>query len=226
MTESLPSRVEYFSKLSNPYFIIPAWVCWFVAMATFWGLAFHSVFIGPIRFITDSDRPVISAIALLAMSASILAILPQARGFFTNVFIIVSEADHLIGVKMFGVPAYDKFAPDPLKTISPKWLIQVALKDIIRIKAMPYPGVSTVQFFVNYGHVEMKVLEISSELKNIGALLERILPSMVNLRSIELKKYTQPNFWDKEPDWTIINAAKLRAEENRKKNDPLSTNDP
>ncbi|MFZ5629151.1 MAG: hypothetical protein ACOY5B_08470 [Spirochaetota bacterium] len=57
-----------------------------------------------------------------------------------------------------------------------------------------------------------------------GQFIEQILLNSPNIRHIEIDKLTvvqlfgQPA-WAKEPDWTIINTAKRRAEENRKKHE-------
>ena len=51
-----------------------------------------------------------------------------------------------------------------------------------------------------------------------GDLMEAILANSPNLEKVDLKDW--PNnrkWWQKEPDWDIINAAMARAEQNRRK---------
>ncbi|MBN8220934.1 MAG: hypothetical protein J0L53_08405 [Spirochaetes bacterium] len=56
----------------------------------------------------------------------------------------------------------------------------------------------------------------------VGALIEEILQNTPNIQEVDVEKFIEQVFrhqlvWGKSPDWTIINTAKRRAEENRKK---------
>lgn len=80
-------------------------------------------------------------------------------------------------------------------------------------------------WFIEYFDKNTKVfrnLYLIIDLSGLGDLLENILANSQNLEGISIDDYTELWFkgkpvWGKPPDWTIINTAKRRAEENRKK---------
>lgn len=76
---------------------------------------------------------------------------------------------------------------------------------------------------IKFGRGIFKVALISNEFLNFGAIAERILLEGVNIELVDnadnllSKVANDREIWQKEPDWTIINAAIARAQENRKK---------
>ncbi|MBU41997.1 MAG: hypothetical protein CMN76_02165 [Spirochaetaceae bacterium] len=117
-------------------------------------------------------------------------------GLFTTSNIIMRDAEGIEGKRIFR-----------------DW-VRINYEEIVAVhKALALGGIVKVRSKDPKRSLEFGVGVVSG-----GDLMEAILANSPNLEKVDLKDW--PNnrkWWQKEPDWDIINAAMARAEQNRRK---------
>lgn len=195
LTAENGNRLCHFSKRANPYYVI------------FWGggwaIGSLTLLIGVITAYQRnpaSDKLIGVVFALIGCYVFPIMI----YGHFRATYYIFVYEDHL---------AYYDI-----------WLKKRTLHYTDIRKVIVYPR-NQRRWFLYYGSKESlkwQRLDLMVDLTNKGLLIEQILSRSPNLIEVDIDCYLDKAFggvsiWAKEPDWTIINTAKRRAEENKKK---------
>ncbi|MFZ6024006.1 MAG: hypothetical protein ACOYVG_06075 [Bacteroidota bacterium] len=144
--------------------------------------------------------PSIAFIVLdLFLSFLMFGLIMMAKVYFFTAFHIFIKGTQIIGLNMFG---YEK---------------KFELSDL---KAITVSKFSKYQIIFKYR--ESNEMQMSANISDCGKLMEFILDRAENIQHLNIDELPtlESKFglmWKKMPDWKIINTAKRRAEENKKK---------
>lgn len=216
ISENEHPPTEYVQLWHNPYLVLPVWLFFTSSIGLSVVLSFYEGFIGHLHlFRAEPNLKLWARLGFFISAIGFSYLFIQIRGFFNDSYVVIIKGDKLLGIKMFGITAYVRNGERKLERVNPRWINEIDFDDIVEILPLKRP-LCGLKFYSRKR--KKKILEISGGINKLGEITERILPLALNLLNFDLARY--PEYlanWGKEPDWTIINTAKRRAEENRKK---------
>lgn len=151
-----------------------------------------------LKLIITSPRPDILIFAPIALFV-LLGLIMMAKVYFFTCFHVFIDGSVIIGLNIFG------------------WEKRFDLSDLREITVSKLSKYQIIFKYRKSGKMQM-----SANISDCGKLMEFILSKAINLESLNIDKLPtlESKFglmWKKQPNWVIINEAKRRTVENRKK---------
>jgi len=83
--------------------------------------------------------------------------------------------------------------------------------DILEMYTNKYTLKNEIMLLLN----NSKIIRLDRDIKQLGDILEDLLPRLTNLQKLDIEYYLTAELWQKPPDWALIEKVRKRVEKNK-----------